>query len=158
MDTLSFEEGANASVLAYLKGIRSPGSHAQPLSAAPLVRPIPSDWGLQGPHPDIVERLWQLNADLPVDCRALVYGSPALVQPSTGVVFAVGTGTAYFLRLRTDLVADAVQAGCFLHCKWTFGGELDIQKEIGRDWVRGCFVAAEPAWCRASFEHFGKLT
>ena len=39
----------------------------------------------QGSHPDVVERVWdQLGASLPTDCRCLVYGTPALVDPASG--------------------------------------------------------------------------
>ena len=177
MESLIFEEGANASVIAYLKaGIQrrqtdheAAGSllakmkgrllkekvQPQALSPEPLVRPFISDRDLRGVHPEVVERLWQLNTNLPVDCRAVVYGSPALVQPSTDVIFAFGGGTVYFLRLRREFVEDAIQAGCFLHHKWSFGAEMHIQRELGWDWVGGRWVEAEPSWCRASFEHFG---
>ena len=54
-----------------------------------------------GTHPDLVGRLWdELPAELPVDCRVVFYGMPALMHPTTGIVlgFAGGTHT-YALRL-----------------------------------------------------------
>src|SRR5262245_26871750 len=66
-----------------------------------------------GTHPDIVERLWQLNAALPADCRWVVFGKPALVHLQTGVIFGHATGTlGYALRLpeATRAAADALGA------------------------------------------------
>ena len=49
-----------------------------------------------GTHPDLVERLWdELGKVLPVDCRAVFYGSPALLHPETGTVFGFAGGTQY---------------------------------------------------------------
>lgn len=47
-----------------------------------------------GTHPDLVARLWdELQAQLPTDCRAVVYGTPALMHPTTGIVFGFANGT-----------------------------------------------------------------
>lgn len=43
-----------------------------------------------GTHPDIIERLWDLDAQ---PCRWVFWAKPSLVHPQTGVVFAVGFGT-----------------------------------------------------------------
>jgi hypothetical protein len=68
----------------------------------PLIEPATaskSTWHT-GSHPDIVEYLWESVAQrLPADCRALVCGTPALVAPLSGVIFALAFGTEYGLRL-----------------------------------------------------------
>ena len=46
-----------------------------------------------GTHPDIVDQLWQIDQTLPQTCRWVVWGHPALVHRTTGVIFAVAFGT-----------------------------------------------------------------
>jgi hypothetical protein len=77
---------ANASIIAHLRA-RMPRSiaSASPTSVDP--------WQL-GTHPDLVEYLWTTLGDsLPRTCDWVVYGSPTLVHPSVGVVFAFAGGT-----------------------------------------------------------------
>src|SRR5205809_385038 len=54
-----------------------------------------------GCHPDLVARLWdELGKKLPEDCRAIFFGTPVLIHPTTGVVFAFASGThTYAFRL-----------------------------------------------------------
>ena len=52
-----------------------------------------------GTHPDLVERLWgELGKALVVDCRAVFYGNPALIHPTSGVVFGFAGGTHTYGR------------------------------------------------------------
>ena len=79
----------NAAVLRHLKS-------DTPAIAAPESHPDPY-YGL-GSHPDCVGRIWEeLNTALPVECRAIVYGTPSLVEPKSGVVIALAYGTSYAL-------------------------------------------------------------
>jgi hypothetical protein len=67
----------------------------------PLARPdeVPRPYDTLGTHPDLVARLWdELYAKLPVDCRVVFYGAPALMHPTTGVVFAFAGGTHTYAR------------------------------------------------------------
>src|SRR5436309_3495240 len=42
-----------------------------------------------GTHPDLVTFLWdRLGKAVPVDCRAIAFGTPALIHPESGIVFA----------------------------------------------------------------------
>lgn len=52
-------------------------------------------WHLKlGTHPDLIDRLWvELQATLPADCRRIFYGTPVLMHPTTGIVFAFAGGT-----------------------------------------------------------------
>ena len=63
---------------------------------APLSQPVDQVgdpyFGL-GTHPDLVERLWRLDGELPRRCRWVVWGRPALVHPTSGVIFAVAVGS-----------------------------------------------------------------
>lgn len=107
----------------------------------------------RGSHPEIVEQVWdQMGKALPVDCRCLLYGTPALVTPVSGIVLAVAWGTAYILRLPEDTLTIARQAGTKTVMQWTGGGQTDISKECGADWVFGCWAKEEPQWCRAMYE------
>ena len=92
---------------------------------------------LHGTDPGVVERILQLSAGVRGGRCAAVYGSPALVQPETGGIFAFGAGTFYCLRLPPALVSQAVQAGALLRYKWSFGGEMDVRVELVDEWVGG---------------------
>lgn len=136
----------NAGVLAYL----GPG---RGLAHLPVGQPPEGvdRWHL-GTHPDVVERLWDvLDAALPESGRCVMYGSPALVHPASGVVVAVGIGTQYALRLLPDDRASAIEAGAeVVHTFQTSGGTLDLAAAFGPDWVFGAFDDREPAWLAAA--------
>jgi hypothetical protein len=103
-------------------------------------------WRL-GTHPDIVDYLWdRLAVALPRGACWLVAGTPALVLPSSGVVVAVGLGTEYALRLPPAEHAAALAAGGKLvHEYRGAGATLDL-RDVGPDWVFGCWDAREPEW------------
>lgn len=106
-----------------------------------------------GTHPDIVDRLWDaLNGALPSDCRWLVYDSPALVHPESGVILAAAIGTQYALRLQPEDAATAVEAGSELvHHFRTVDTTLELPDTFGPGWVFGRFDDREPAWLLSSF-------
>ena len=100
-----------------------------------------------GSHPDIVERIWdQLGRSLPVDCRAMLYGGPALVEPGSGVVIALAYGTQYVIRIPREYRAQALEAGCSIEQSWTTGGKTNAAEALGDDWVFGGYLADEAAW------------
>ena len=171
--SLEIENTANAAVIAFLKaGIRkaqqfeeaakSPveelrrrlfGERIRVYDPAPLADP---DIVQPQIHPDIIERIWQLGAVIPQDCRAIVYGAPALIHPQTGIIFVFGTGTVYFLRLPAAFAAEAIKAGAFTNHRWSFGGGMDILQELGDEWVGGRWLQNEPAWCSGAYQQAGK--
>lgn len=123
--------------------IAPPTAHADPYTGA-------------GSHPEIVERVWdEFGGSLSVDCRALVYGTPALVEPRSGVVIAMAFGTAYALRIPSRSVADALTAGCKSEQNWTGGGSTVAREEFGEGWLFGRWAAKEKEWLRESFEEVG---
>ncbi|HEX7761201.1 MAG TPA: hypothetical protein VF459_16965 [Caulobacteraceae bacterium] len=72
------------------------------MAAKPPRPPPPLGQGLEevtvpvtglGVHPDIIEQIWRLDRALPLSCRWVVWGHPALVHPRTGVIFAVAIGS-----------------------------------------------------------------
>jgi hypothetical protein len=140
---------ANSGVLKYLgrhapsdlPATRSPGSVKHPYYSL-------------GSHPDIVERLWdQLQTVLPVDCRCIVFGAPALVHPD-GIVLAVALGTGYALRVSKDLVDVALRRGAKTLTRYAGGTELDLPREFGDGWIFGGWFSEELTWCRVTYEAY----
>lgn len=117
--------------------------------------PPPSDVDRRhlGTHPDIVDRLWdELNAALPADCRWLVFDSPALVHPESGVVLAAAVGTQYALRLLPRDAATAVEAGAEqVHHFRTVDTTLDLPTTFGPGWVFGRRDDREQGWLLESY-------
>ena len=123
----------------------------------PLFEPALSPSKLKprpGSHPDIVEHLWESLASLlPAECRALVCGSPALVAPTSGVIFAVPLGTEYGLRLPPAEFALARAGGAeVVHYYRTAGVTLDLADSFGPHWIFGRFERRKPEWCVAALE------
>ncbi len=107
-----------------------------------------------GTHPDLVARHWdELQAQLPTDCRAVVYGTPALMHPTTGIVFGFANGThPYALRLPELDRAEAIRAGATRVTHQTGGQPSSDLEDLGPEWVFCRWLADELAWCRAAFE------
>jgi hypothetical protein len=145
---VALDRPENAGVLAYLGPGR--GLAHLPVGQAPDAA---ERWHL-GTHPDVVERLWDvLDAALPERGSCLIYGGPALVQPASGVVLAVGIGTEYAVRLLPGDRASAIEAGAeVVHTFRTSGGTLDLSVAFGPDWVFGRFDDREPAWLAAAWQ------
>jgi hypothetical protein len=114
---------------------------------------VPDPYYNCGSHPDIVERLWdQIGAALPVDCRCIVHGSPALLGPASGLILGVCIGTQYGLRMPRGCVVQAIAAGASTVTRWSAGNTMDIAQEFGEDWVFGAWLAQEAEWCRQAFD------
>lgn len=110
----------------------------------------------QGSHPEVVERVWDvIGSSLPDDCRCLVYGTPALVHPKTGIIFAFCNGTSYCIRLTDELVEKAVKAGAKTYQKWTYSGDMDTLRDLGTDWVFGWWLEGEVEWCNVVYREIG---
>lgn len=111
-----------------------------------------------GCHPDIVERVWdQIGAAYPSGGRCLVYGRPALADPGSRIIVAVGYGTAYCVRIPVAAIPLALHLGATFVRKWTGGEVTDIQSEFGEGWVFGAWLNQEIEWTKAACElWFGK--
>lgn len=110
----------------------------------------------QGSHPDIVQRVWDdLGADLPVECRCLVYGTPALVQDRSGVVIAICNGTQYNLRLTAEDLLEASAKGASTRTRWSDGTVMDSTSELGTDWIFGGWSKDEDRWCHDTYQKYG---
>ena len=137
----------NAGALLYL-------AHGRPAAEAGFGPPSSDvDRRHLGSNPAVVDRLWDvLNAELPADGRWLVFDSPALVHPVSGIVLATAIGTQYALRLLPEHRAAAVAGNAELvHTFRTVGTTLDLLASFGPDWVFGAWDEREPAWLRASY-------
>jgi hypothetical protein len=144
---VALDRQENAGVLAYL----GPGRGLAHLPVGQTPEEV-DRWHL-GTHPDVVDRLWDvLDAALPERGRCVIYGGPALVQPTSGIVLAVGIGTQYALRLLPGDRAQAIEAGAeVVHTFQTSGGTLDLAAAFGPDWVFGGHDEREPGWLGATY-------
>jgi len=141
----------NQGVIKYLG--RGEKAH-HPAMAAPDSFPYP--YLTQGSHPDIVRRVWEeLGGVLPVQCRCLVYGTPAIVQDRTGVVIAICNGTQYNLRLTASDFREALAKGATTRTRWSNGQEMDSVVELGSGWIFGGWFKEEAQWCRNAYAEYG---
>lgn len=148
---MSIRQSANEGVIRYLERNVRAGD-------VPDVRPPrkePSDYWECGAHPDIVERVWDgLGKRLPMECRQVVLGAPALIAPYSHVILAVAIGTQYAVRLPASVLRDGLPEGARTLTTWSGGGQMDVQKEFGPDWVFGTWSSAEEEWCvQTSLDH-----
>jgi hypothetical protein len=105
-----------------------------------------------GSHPDIVEHVWdELGPVMQQDSRCIVFGTPALVAPRSGIILAHAFGTQYVLRIPREAVGEALQCGAKTKVTWAGGQVTDIAQEYGDDWIFGCRLAQEPAWLLAVY-------
>jgi hypothetical protein len=151
----------NAGVLAYLS---DPARLARSVSVARnRIECLPTDvrdpYMTLGTHPDVVTRLWKdLGGSLPMDCRVVAYGMPALVRPDSGVIIGIAGGTQmYALRLDAQAAAEARAAGLdvvFRYPAVPTVRALDVvvdATKFGETWVFGRWHASEPRWLKAGF-------
>jgi hypothetical protein len=152
---------ANGGIVRYLEAkARSPRavSVARARASAPP-ESIANPYYDLGTHPDLVERLWdELTVKLPARCRWIVYGTPVLVHPSSGIIFAFAGGThTYALRLPIKEREEALRAGAKRLYEYPAYPELDIQAsrldldDIGEEWVFGGWFKGEEDWCLAAY-------
>ncbi len=82
-----------------------------------------------------------------------MHGTPALVSPERGIIFAVALGTEYGMRLPPEELALARTAGAELvHEYRTTAVTLDLPARFGTGWVFGNFDRREPQWCIAALK------
>ncbi len=149
---LALDHSENRGVLAYL-------GRPERARFGPIARPssVPDPYRGCGSHPDIVERVWDdLGRDLPRASRALVYGNPALVHATAGLVLAVALGTQYALRLpraRHDEAARAAMKS--VHLYRTSGVTLDLG-QWGPSWRFGTWGAREREWLQELYAELGR--
>jgi hypothetical protein len=138
MEFADLRHPANAALFRYL--VARPDQVARPYDTL-------------GTHPDLVARLWdEIAAPLPADCRFVVFGTPALVRPDSGIVFGFAGGThTYALRLPEGLRKEALAAGAARVKKYPRQVPFDLD-DIGPEWVFGAWLEGEDLWGRAAYE------
>ena len=95
-------------------------------------------------HPDLVIAIQNDNKTLPEDCLCLFWGRPALVHPSTGVVFGVAIGSIGIAGRIPPATGDVTRH---------IGSRFDLSL-AGPEW---CFI--EPnndRWCAIAYEEAGR--
>lgn len=152
---MNFTHPANRDLIAYLEQ-RNKDGRARELNPADADNP----YYTLGTHPEIVERLWdELAGPLPAKCRWILYGSPVLVHPRSGVVFGFAGGSlTYALRLPEAERAAAIIAGAKTVHQYPAYPELNVPASaldlagFGPEWVFGGWFKDEAHWCRAAFD------
>jgi hypothetical protein len=149
---LVVENPRNASVCRYF-GSRD-GAADAPAVRTPAE--VADPYYTLGTHPDLVERLWdQLGGGLPVDCRRVLYRTPVLLRPDTGIVFGFAGGThTYALRLPEAERTAALGSGATRVRHYPMHPSLDLDT-LGPEWVFGGWLRGEEAWCRAAYDFAG---
>ena len=153
---ISVDIPRNSVVLAYLTRPLRQNRVLLPI----VVRPeeVEDPYTTLGAHPEVVQRIWdELGKALPQDCRSVIHSTPVLAHPGNGTIFVVALGTGYGLRLPPSLVKSAVRRGARISVQYTYGGDMNTHRDLGRDWVLGAWLADEPRWCVKAFEYFGGL-
>ena len=113
-------------------------------------------WYGLGTHADIIEHMWRLDDALPQRSRWVFWGSPALVHPETGVVFARGVGTiGYVMRLPPHVLESADPSDAKVIVAGNPGQSFDIGP-AGPEWPFVRWGAPEAQWCRAAYDFAGK--
>lgn len=127
---VDFSHPANEGILRYLMGAEFRG--------LPSIPPFEDYYdGVGGTHPDLVEILWErMSKPLPEKCAWVVYGRPALVHKSTGIVFGFAVGTS-LIGLRLPEQERQRVIGNNSHSqKWQWGsGKTVFARDIGKDWI-----------------------
>jgi hypothetical protein len=134
---------ANTVVLAELK------RHAFParLSDEPFVL----DGYTLSTHPDLEERLFELAAALPMDCRSSAFGKPVLTAPN-GVIFAVAGGM-FELALRIPDDQHETARALAVQPETMYGPEWWRFTAFSPSFQgRESFMTALRSWCVRAFE------
>lgn len=155
---MNFAHPANRKLLTYLEG-RAKDHGPRERNPANVDNP----YYALGTHPEIVERLWdELGGPLPAKCRWILYESPVLVHPNTGVVFGFAGGSlTYALRLPDAERAAAIIAGAKTVHEYPAYPELNVLAstfdlaDFGPEWVFGRWYKGEDQWCRAGYDLAG---
>lgn len=153
---VDFDHPANQAILTYLRQTHVKYKAHLPVSTSPHFLKDP--YRELGTHPELVERLWdELAEKIPFNCKWIVYGTPVLVNPLSGIIFGFAFGTkTYALRLPEKERQEMYAAGAKRHYDYNDGSSFDIS-EVGDDWVLGGWITGERLWCMAAYAYAQQL-
>ena len=148
-------DAGNAANHPVLDTLRAAAANARPLT--PLSEAGDAYYEA-GSHPEIVGFMWErLSKKFPDESRCLVYGTPSVIQPVSGVILAIGMGTQYCLRILRESIAEAASFNCTPRHTWAGGDTTtDLRESFGEDWVFGSFGEESMEWFRAAYHHFNQ--
>jgi hypothetical protein len=99
----------------------------------------------------MVTRIWRdINDSLPADCRVLVYGTPALMQPETQLLLAVTFGTQYMVRASEQAIRRGLPQEISTVMTWSNKKTTNLA-DFGPDWFFGKWLPEEIIWCKENF-------
>jgi hypothetical protein len=108
-----------------------------------------------GCHPDVVGFMWErLSKKFPDEARCLVYGTPCIIQPASGILIAAGMGTSYVPRL---LLNHFPRGNARLYTASHLAGSMgttDLRVEYGERLGIRPVRPESIEWCRATFHYF----
>ena len=150
--SVNFNHPANKDAIRFLTS--SWKTTLEPQSAAP--EEITEPQLALATHREMLNWVWTtLPARLPTDCRWVVYGTPVLVHPKTGIIFCIAYGQSLCaLRLSADearmAVMDELESECTLD-----NGDVIYSDEIGDEWVFCSWEEYDVNWCLRAFQAAG---
>jgi len=116
-----------------------------------------NNWSLNC-HPDVANILWQdFSEMLPMKCQWVLYASPVLIRPDTGIIFGIAEGlNPPLLRLNRTDREEIISKGGKINLSNLDGVYADSNK-IGTEWLY-CFSFIEDikVACYKSFLYAGK--
>jgi len=158
---VNFEHPANSGIL---KCLSSPERLKRSVSVArdyPSCSPesVYDPYMKLGTHPDLLEYFWDKVAiKLPMKCRWIVYGTPVLVNPVSGVIFGFAQGTStYAFRLPPKEFQEAINAGASRVHTYPAIPSLNKAvsifdlKDIGKEWIFLSWLKMETDLCLAAY-------
>lgn len=94
-------------------------------------------------HPEVLKSLWvDFINQIPIQCHAILLGRAVLINPRTGIVFAIAEGTfPLLLRVSQNAIDALLQSGGKIILSDMDGIYADARK-VGSSWIY-CFSFIE---------------
>ena len=153
---VNFASPANQPILAHLR-IDNPGEAV--FTRAAEVHALKLGMSL-GTHPDLVDYLWGLARDLPGECAGVINqrSSPILVNPTSGILFAMAGGTDTMAFRLPEPERSAAMAVPGYGAEYHYPHSVVRASSLGDDWALvKPFEKIIVAWCRRAYDYAGTL-